>query len=113
MCVFEDDIADCGINGFVLEPATDMKYIAGKYSKTHVFIGYADTRMLPGGSKDEIRAEVQRCMDIDKKCPGFFVAVGNYIPPGIQAENALYYNEISEYKYGRKIVKFCPLYSLE
>jgi len=93
---FIDDIADCGINGFVMEPTTDMKYIAEKYGKTHAFIGNADTRILLKGTKEEIRAEVQRCMDIGKKCSGFFMAVGNHIPSNTPVENALYYNEVYE-----------------
>lgn len=93
---FIDDIAACGVNGFVLEPSTDMKYIAEKYGKTHVFIGNADTRILLSGSKEDIRAEVKRCMDIGKSCPGFIMAVGNHIPPNTPVENALYYNEIYE-----------------
>jgi hypothetical protein len=91
---FIDDIADCGIHGFVLEPTTDMKYVAEKYGNTHVFIGNADTRVLLRGEKSEIRAEVKRCMDIGKNCPGFFMAVGNHIPPNTPVENALYYNEV-------------------
>jgi len=93
---FVDDIAACGVNGFVMEPTTDMKYIAEKYGKTHSFIGNADTRILLYGTKEEIRAEVQRCMDIGKKCPGFFMAVGNHIPSNTPVENALYYNEVYE-----------------
>lgn len=93
---FIDDIADCGVNGFVLEPLTDMKYIAEKYGKTHVFIGNADTRVLLTGTKEDIRAEVKRCMDIGKSCPGFFMAVGNHIPANTPVENALYYNEVYE-----------------
>lgn len=93
---FIDDIAQCGVNGFVMEPTTDMKYIAEKYGKTHSFIGNADTRILLSGTKDAIRQEVQRCMDIGKKCPGFFMAVGNHIPPNTPIANALYYNEVYE-----------------
>lgn len=93
---FIDDIADCGVHGFVMEPTTDMAYIAEKYGKTHVFIGNADTRILLSGTKQQIRAEVQRCMDIGKHCPGFFMAVGNHIPPNTPVENALYYNEVYE-----------------
>lgn len=93
---FVDDIADCGVSGFVLEPTTDMKYIAEKYGKTHAFIGNADTRILLNGSKEEIYEEVKRCMDIGKKCPGFFMAVGNHIPSNTPVENALYYNEVFE-----------------
>lgn len=93
---FIDDLADCGIHGFVMEPTTDMKYIAQRYGKTHVFIGNADTRILLSGTKEQIRSEVQRCMDIGKMCPGYFMAVGNHIPSNTPVENALYYNEVYE-----------------
>ena len=93
---FIDDIADCGVNGFVLEPITDMKYVAEKYGKTHSFIGNADTRVLLSGTKEDIYNEVKRCMDIGKGCPGFFMAVGNHIPANTPIENALYYNEVYE-----------------
>ena len=92
--VFIDDIADCGVHGFVMEPATDMKYIAEKYGKTHAFIGNADTRALLSGPKETIRAEVERCMQIGKNCPGYFMAVGNHIPANTPVENAMYYNEV-------------------
>lgn len=93
---FIDDIADCGVDGFVMEPTTDMAYIAEKYGKTHVFVGNADTRVLLNGSKEDIYNEVKRCMDIGKNCPGFIMAVGNHIPPNTPVENALYYNEVYE-----------------
>jgi len=93
---FIDDIAQCGVSGFVMEPTTDMKYIAEKYGRTHSFVGNADTRILLSGSKKQIRAEVKRCMDIGKKCPGFFMAVGNHIPANTPVENALYYNQCYE-----------------
>jgi len=93
---FIDDIADCGVNGFVLEPTTDMAYIAEKYGKTHSFIGNADTRILLNGTKEDIYNEVKRCMDIGKKCPGFFMAVGNHIPANTPVDNCLYYNDAFE-----------------
>ena len=93
---FIDDIAACGVHGFVLEPLTDMQYVADKYGKTHVFIGNADTNVLLRGSKDDIYREVERCMDIGKNCPGFFMAVGNHIPSNTPVENALWYNECYE-----------------
>lgn len=93
---FVDDIADCGVNGFVMEPTTDMEYIAKRYGKTHSFVGNADTRILLTGTKEEIYNEVKRCVDIGKDCPGFFMAVGNHIPSNTPLENALYYNEVFE-----------------
>jgi uroporphyrinogen-III decarboxylase len=93
---FIDDIAAAGAHGFVLEPSTDMARIAERYGRTHVIVGNADTRVLLGGSKAAIRAEVERCMAIGKRCPGFFLAVGNHIPPNTPVQSALYYNEVYE-----------------
>ncbi|MCL2057525.1 MAG: uroporphyrinogen decarboxylase family protein [Oscillospiraceae bacterium] len=93
---FIDDVAGCGVHGFVLEPCTDMAYMAEKYGKTHVIVGNADTRALKLGTREDIYAEVKRCMDIGKRCPGFFMAVGNHIPPDTPVENALYYNDTYE-----------------
>jgi uroporphyrinogen-III decarboxylase len=88
---FIDDVVAVGVNAFMMEPTTDMAYIAGKYGKTHAFVGNAETRVLLLGTKDDIRREVKRCMDIGKKCPGFFLAVGNHIPPNTPVDNVLYY----------------------
>jgi len=93
---FVDDIADCGVHGFVLEPWTDMQYIADVYGDTHVFIGNADTRVLLRGDREAIRAEVERCMRIGKQYPGFFMAVGNHIPPNTPVESVLAYNAFYE-----------------
>ena len=90
---FIDDIAAAGVNGFAMEPLTDMAYIADKYGRTHSFIGNADTRILLHGDRESIEAEVRRCMDIGKKCPGFIMAVGNHIPANTPVENCLIYDE--------------------
>lgn len=99
--VFIDDLAKCGMQGFVLEPTTDMRSMAEKYGKTHVIVGNADTRVLLSGSKDDIEREVKRCIDIGKNCPGYFLAVGNHIPPNTPVENALYYDEMYR-KYAKR-----------
>ena len=91
-----DDIAACGVNGFVLEPLTDMRAIAERYGRTHVFVGNADTSVLLHGSREDIENEVRRCMEIGKGCPGFVMAVGNHIPANTPVESALWYNECYE-----------------
>lgn len=90
---FIDDLVQLGVHGFVMEPTTDMAYIAERYGKTHSFVGNADTRILLMGSRDDIRNEVRRCMDIGKNCPGFILAVGNHIPANTPVENCLIYEE--------------------
>jgi len=93
---FIDDIAGCGFSGMVMEPMTDLAYAVEKYGQTHVLFGNADTRILLSGTKEEIRAEVERCMNLGKRCRGFFMAVGNHIPPNTPVESALYYNDCYE-----------------
>ena len=68
---------------------------------THAFIGNADTRILLRGTRDDIRAEVQRCMDVGKNCPGYILCVGNHIPSNTPVESCLYYNECYEELAGR------------
>jgi hypothetical protein len=93
---FVDDIANAGVHGFVFEPLTDLAYIVEKYGQTHVIVGNVDTRVLLTGSKEQIRAEVERCMSLGRDCPGYFLAVGNHIPPNTPVESALYYNQVYE-----------------
>ena len=94
--MFVDDLVKCGVNCFVMEPMTEMQYIADKYGKTHAFIGNADTRILLTGTKEDIRAEVERCMRIGKQYPGYFLAVGNHIPSNTPVDNVFYYEEVYE-----------------
>jgi hypothetical protein len=91
---FVGDIAATGVHGFVFEPLTDLAAIVERYGQTHVIVGNADTRVLLSGSQAQIRAEVERCMTLGRKCPGFFMAVGNHIPANTPVESALYYNEV-------------------
>jgi hypothetical protein len=94
--MFIDDIVACGPHGFFFEPLTDMAAFAAQYGRTHVFVGNADTRVLLYGTREAIRREVKRCLDIGKRYPGYFLSVGNHIPPNTPVENALYYNACYE-----------------
>ncbi len=93
---FVDDIAAVGVHGFVLEPLTSLQYVVENYGQSHVIIGNADTRVLLHGAREQIRAEVERCIALGRDCPGYFLAVGNHIPPNTPVENALYYNQVYE-----------------
>jgi uroporphyrinogen-III decarboxylase len=93
---FLDDLAACGFHGFVLEPTTDLALLAEKYGQSHIIIGNADTRILLDGDKTAIRAEVARCLDIGRQCPGFFLAVGNHIPVNTPVDSLFYYQAVYE-----------------
>lgn len=85
---FVDDLVKAGADGFIFEPATDLEYICRTYGRTHVIIGNADCRILSFGTREQVYAEVKRCMDLGRSCPGYFFAVGNHIPPNVPIENA-------------------------
>ncbi len=65
-----------------------------RFGQTHILIGNADTRILLTGDRDAIRREVQRCMDLGRGCPGYFMGVTNMIPANTPVESALYYDEV-------------------
>jgi hypothetical protein len=85
---YVDQIAAAGADGFVFEPTTDLEAICRRYGRTHVIIGNADCRILTFGTEAEVRAEVKRCLDLGRHCPGYFFAVGNHIPPNVPIANA-------------------------
>jgi hypothetical protein len=91
---FVDDIAGVGVHGFVFEPLTALEPVVERYGQSHVIVGNADTRVLLSGSLERIYAEVERCMNLGRNCPGFFMAVGNHIPPNTPVDAALYYNQV-------------------
>ena len=62
--VFVDDIVAAGFHGLVFEPLTRLEPVVEKYGQTHVIVGNTDTRILLYGSKEDIRAEVERCMSL-------------------------------------------------
>jgi len=98
---YVDDLADAGAEGFIFEPLTDLAYVTEKYGKTHAIVGNADCRILMSDSPEPIRAEVKRCMDLGKPCPGFFMAVGNHIPYNVPVSAIECYVEACEQMGGR------------
>ena len=92
--MFVDDVARAGADGFIFEPATSLERVVERYGRTHVIVGNADCRVLAHGTRDEIRAEVRRCADLGRDCPGYFFAVGNHIPYNVPLDNVLYYFDL-------------------
>ena len=99
--LFVDDLVEAGAVGFIFEPLTDLKYIVHRYGQTHVIIGNIDSRILQFGSPEEIRAEVKRCADLGRDCPGYFFAVGNHIPYTVPIPSIECYLEAIQ-EYGKR-----------
>ncbi|MHC4562714.1 MAG: uroporphyrinogen decarboxylase family protein [Planctomycetota bacterium] len=91
---FAGDVADCGVTGFWFEVFTDLEYMVERFGQTHVLIGNGDCRPLTFGTKDDVRREVHRCMDLGRDCPGYFMCINGHMPSNIPVENALYYYDV-------------------
>ena len=98
---FVDDLAQAGAEGFIFEPLTDLRYIVERYGQTHVIIGNMDSRILQCGTPEQIRAEVKRCADLGRNCPGYFFAVGNHIPYTVPIPSIECYLEAIQ-EYGKR-----------
>lgn len=98
---FLDDLAEAGAEGFIFEPLTDLTYTVERFGQSHVIIGNIDTRILQNGTPETIRAEVKRCADLGRACPGYFFAVGNHIPYSVPIPHVECYLEAIE-EYGRR-----------
>lgn len=98
---FLDDVAACGNSAFWFEVFTDLPTVIDRFGRTHAIIGNVDVRVLTFGTKQQIRDEVRRCMDLGRDCPGYFMCCSGHIPPNVPVENALYYNEAYE-KFSRR-----------
>jgi len=98
---FIDDLAEAGAEGFIFEPMTSLEYIVQRYGQTHVIIGNIDSRILQLKGPEEIRAEVKRCADLGRDCPGYFFAVGNHIPYVVPIPNVECYFEACQ-EYGKR-----------
>jgi len=93
---FIDDIVEAGSDGFIFEPYTSLETIVERYGQSQVIIGNIDTRILTFGDHDKIRAEVKRCADLGRDCPGYFFAVGNHIPYNVPIPAVECYLEATE-----------------
>ena len=91
-----DDVFACGADGAFFEIYTDLPRLVRKWGKTKILAGNIDTRILKSGTRDDVFAEVHRCTELGKNCPGYFYSVSNHIPYDTPIENALAYYEACE-----------------
>ena len=94
-----DDLIACGVSGFqgfqeecgvVLEDLLKLKLPGGK--KPALWGSISVTRTLPFGTVDEVKREVEHCIDVLGPGGGFFLGTANTVGPEVPNENltALY-----------------------
>jgi hypothetical protein len=91
-----DDIALAGADGFMFEPVVPLDMMVEKFGASKVLVGNADCRILISGTRDDVRREVKRCLDLGRRCPGYVMSMTNHIPNGIPMDNIRAYFEAFE-----------------
>ena len=95
--VFEDIIA-CGVDAIhPIEPkAMDIAEVKKRYGDRLCLLGNVDVDLLARGSKDDIRAIVQKNIELVGRSGGYCVGSGNSIPEYVQFENYIALLEASK-----------------
>jgi len=98
------DFIDLGIDVLhPLEPVIgmDIKQVKREFGKDIAFIGGIDiTRAMPGSIQD-VRADVDRCLDVLAPDGGYVLAPSNHLQADVSAENV-----IELYRYARERGKY-------
>lgn len=94
-----DDIFACGADGIISEPFADYDEIARKHPDA-ILAGQGDNRILQSNDRDAIEKMTKHMCELGKRCPGYFMCVGNHIPWNVPGEAVKWYMECSE-RYGQ------------
>ena len=99
--MFMEDIAACGADGFIFEPSNDFEKLVKTFGGSHALVGSAvDCRTMTFGTWEQVKAEIDKTMEIARGVPGFMFAVGNHIPANVTDEMCTQYMD-----YLKKIFK--------
>ncbi len=84
---FAEDIVNAGADGLIFEPCNDFAWMAERFGSSHVLIGSCvDCRDMTFSDWEVVRAQIDRTLELARKCRGFFFAVGNHIPANVSDE---------------------------
>lgn len=97
-----DDLLEAGIDGLnPLEPIAGMELepLKRRYGHRLILVGGIDcSQLLPLGTPEEIRREVQRAMRVAAPGGGFFIGSSSEVNPATPLENVLaFYEACHEY----------------
>jgi hypothetical protein len=86
-----DDLFALGIHGVMIDHTNDLAAILARHGERRSVIGSVDTGVLTRGTPDDVRREVDRCMRLGRRYPGFFVKADGDVPHNVPLPNALAY----------------------
>ena len=88
-----DDLDEVKFDGYVFEPQMDLEMMIERYGGQKAILGNVDVRVLTFGDKEDVRREIDRCLNLGKDVPGYFLNVSGSIPQNVPLENLQFYFE--------------------
>ncbi|MBD3315839.1 MAG: hypothetical protein GF344_08640 [Chitinivibrionales bacterium] len=85
------EIAKLGPSGFFLDDMVDLDRVADLLGENHILLGNIKISTITFGTKEEIDAEIKRCLDARKKCPWLCLNCSGKVMSNIPLENVDYY----------------------
>lgn len=82
-------------------PATDWKAIKDEYGDQLCFMGGIDLREAMNGTKEDVTADVKRCLDIFGKGGGYILTPANHLQHDVPPENI-----VALFDAGRKLGRY-------
>ena len=93
-----NDLSALGFHGFLINDNMDLAGIAAGLGQDHFLIGNISPLVLTHGSVEDVRAEVRRCLEDARPCPGHFIKATRDLPHNIPLDNIrAYFHAVEEY----------------
>lgn len=84
LSMFAEDLVAAGADGLIFEPVNDFGQMAEKLGDSTCLVGsYVDCRTQTFGTWDEVKADIDRTLEVARRCKGVILAVGNHMPSNI------------------------------
>jgi hypothetical protein len=81
---FAEDIAAAGADGFSFEPSNPFAFMVERFGASHVLIGSAvDVNDMAFGTWEDVRASLDRTLQLAESCRGLILCVGNHLVPNV------------------------------
>jgi hypothetical protein len=84
---FAEDIVKAGADGLIFEPCNDFGFMAERFGNSVVLVGsFVDCRDMALGKWQKVMRDIDRSLEVARRCKGVILAVGNHLPPDIPEE---------------------------
>ena len=82
-----DDLAAVGVDGLMVDHFMDIDEVLKRWGGKLSVAGNADINKLTFGTPEDVRKDVERCMEYGRRYPGYIIKVTGDLPHNIPLEN--------------------------